>query len=383
MLDKYNSFLNEIYEAATDFSYWEEIIEKLAETTKSSSSVFLVVNNKKPELTYGEFLINVDPEHRRLYEAGYYNKIDKFSIQLGKLSGKVIHSSEAISNNPELFLQPEVESDFFRKYGYAHRIGFAIPHDDDHHICLYLNRCKKDGDFKSPDEIIHLLELLSPHIKRSMQLAEYMTVKDDLVNSLGNGFSGSTTGIIFLDSSKEIIYINDAAKVLLDTYDHFFNYSKTIALKRNNTKLIEYIENSLLAATSGDATPGGAFSIPGKTPGQYLDILVSPVKLNHLVCTYFKHTRVAIFLSTSNQSLSCQKTLQNLYGLTHAESSILIDFINNPDLNSIAETRSANLHTIRSQIKSIMSKMNVRKQTELVKKVLQGSCRHLINNSNY
>lgn len=381
MLEEYNRFVNEIYEAATDFSYWEEIIEKLAISTQSSSSVFLVVNNKNPELTYGEFLVNVDPEHRRLYEAGHYNKLDKFSMQLGKLSGKVIHSSKAISNNPELFLEPEVESDFFRKFGYDHRIGFAIPHGNNQHICLYLNRSKKDGDFVAPDKTINLLELLSPHIKRSMQISENLTLKNDLVSNLSNGFSGNASGIIFLDKDGEIVFINDQAEKLLQAYNHAFTYNKTVRLKNKDKRLQEYIACATRSSEWDAVKPGGAFSLSGKLPGQYLDVVVSPIKLNHLVCTYFTRARVVIFLTPSDTKFSCQETLQQLYGLTRTESSILIDFINHPDLAAIAELRSANLQTLRSQLKSIMHKMNVGKQTELVKKVLQGPSTFFFKNA--
>jgi DNA-binding CsgD family transcriptional regulator len=375
-----SDFINEIYEAATDFSYWEEIIEKLAHSTQSSSSVFLVVNHKRPELTYGEFLVNVDPEHRRIYEAGHYNKIDKFSMQLGNLSGKVIHSSNAISNNPDLFLQPEVESDFFRKFGYDHRIGFAIPHGKDQHICLYLNRGKREGDFKTPDKTIQLLNLLSPHIKRSIQLSEELTIKNDLANSLSSGFLGSTSGVIFLDQSGDIIFMNDQARKLLQDYNHIFNYSKNLTLKNKDTRLEDSITCALRTFEHSNEKSGGAFSLAGKKNGHLLGVVVSPIKLNRLVCTFFTRAKVAIFLTSSEATLTSHNTLQQLYGLTHTEASILVDFINHPDLSVVAQFRSANLQTLRSQLKSIMKKMDVNKQTELVKKVLQGPSIFLLKN---
>lgn len=375
MLHEFSDLVNDIYVAATDFSYWDEIIEKLAQTTQASSSVFLVVNNKQPELTYGEFLVNVDPEHRRLYESGYYNKIDKFSMQLGKLAGKVVHSTCAIATKPEYFLEREVESDFFCKYGYDNRIGFAIPHGTDQHICLYLNRSKKDGDFEAPDKTIKLLELLSPHIKRSMQISESMTIKDDLVSSLTDNFQGKDSGIIFLDAKGEIIFINEMGEVLLKEYNHIISYSKTIRLNNGDKRLDDLITSSLQSFENGKTSPGGVHSISGKTPKQYLDITVSPIKLNHLICTYFKRAKVCIFLTPSNIYFNCKNTLQQLYKLTRTESSILIDYLNQPDINDIAKLRHANIQTIRYQMKSIMRKMNVSKQTELVKKVMSGPCR--------
>lgn len=381
MFKQFNSLVDDIYAAATNFSYWEEIIEKLANITQSSSSVFLVVNNKKPELTYGEFLLNVDPDHRRLYESGYYNKIDKFSMQLGKLSGKVIHSDSAISRKPELFLQPEVESDFFQKLGYAHRIGFAIQHGDNQHICLYLNRSKKDGDYVNPSSTIKLLEMLSPHIKRSLLLSERLTIKDSIVNCLTNDFSGNSSGIIFLDKKGEIIYINDTAEQLFSSYSHILSYTKTLSLKNQDRRLENYIQSAIQPSTHNTKIPGGALSVAGKKPGHYLDILVTPVKLSHFVCTYFKYVSAAIFLTPSKQQFSCNKTLQQLYRLTPTEASILVDFINQPDLKTVCNNRSANIQTIRSQFKTIMHKMNIRKQTELLIKVLVGPCAFMSNDT--
>ncbi|MCG7871361.1 MAG: helix-turn-helix transcriptional regulator [Candidatus Thiodiazotropha lotti] len=375
MLETYDRFINLIYEAATDFGCWEDIINQLVTTTRSSSSVFLVVNTKHPERNYGEFLINVDPDHRRLYESGHYNRIDKFSVQLGNHPGLAIHSTEAVSRRPELFLEEEVEADFFRKYGYDYRLGVAIPYDSSQHICLYLNRSKQDGDYNNPRQTSGFINFLAPHIKRSITLCEKISLHSDIVNCLSSSLSDSSTGIVLLDRKKRVIFLNHQAETLIKEHSHILSCAATFSCKSHKSTVDTYINNALSALDHGICKPGGALSIPGNKYQQKLELLVSPIKLSHLTCTYFKYAAVAIFLTPSDIQITCKQTLQQLYSLTPTEASIAIDFANNPDLKTISELRNRNLETLRSQLKSIMHKVDVNKQTELVRKILQGPSR--------
>jgi DNA-binding CsgD family transcriptional regulator len=375
MLERYNHFINLIYEASTDFGYWEDIINQLVITTQSSSSVFLIVDTKHPERNYGEFLVNVDPYHRNLYEAGHYNRIDKFSIQLGYHPGYTIHSTEAVYQRPELFLEQEVEEDFFRKYGYDFRLGLAIPYDSHQHICLYLNRSKQDGDFCNPRETSNFINLLAPHIKRSISLCEKISLNSDIINCLSNSFSDTSTGIILLDRNKKIIFLNQQAELLSKEYSHLLSCRERFSCKSHKSTIDSYINNAIATLEHAPSKPGGVLSIPGIDPHKKLEILISPIKLNHLSCSFFRKAAAAIFLTPAEIKISCKKTLQQLYSLTPTEASIAIDFSNNPDLKSIATQRKRNLETLRSQLKSIMRKMDVNKQTELLRKIVQGSCK--------
>jgi DNA-binding CsgD family transcriptional regulator len=380
MFKSYDLYVNEIYKAASDFSLWEGIIENLCSHTESDSSVFLVVNHLYPELTYGEFLINVDPEHRRLYESGHYNKLDKFSMQLGQKNGQIVHSTSALANQPELYLHQEVENDFFRRYGYDYRIGFALPHGENQHICLYLNRDKKSGDFEQVNGTLKLLSLLSPHIQRSMQLSESLCLKDDLMSNLANGFAGNDSGVLFIDEHGEIIFINEMAEQYIKSNPKLLIQNRSIQLKNSkaNKMLQNYINQSIKCLHAANPNTGGEMTLGSELPDQSLYLVVSPIKLSHLGCSYFRKARCAIFISHCEKQISYDHHFAAYYGLTSTESSILADFINSPDLAKISVKRSANIQTLRSQMKSIMSKMSVSKQTELVKKVLLGPSRYFL-----
>ncbi len=380
MFKSYDHYVNEIYKAASDFSLWEGIIENLCHHTEADSSVFLVVNHLYPELTYGEFLINVDPEHRRLYESGHYNKLDKFSMQLGSSGGQIVHSSSALVEHPQLYLQSEVENDFFRRFGYDYRIGFALPHGEHQHICLYLNRAKQSGDFEQVSGTLKLLELLSPHIQRSMQLSESLALKDDLMSNLANGFAGNDSGILFLDERGEIIFMNEKSEQYIKSNPKLRIQNRSIQLKNSkaNELLQSYITQSIKCLNTANPNTGGEMTLGSEKPDESLYLVVSPIKLSHLSCSYFRQTRCAISISHCEKQISYHHHFAAYYGLTSTESSILADFINAPDLTQIALKRSANIQTLRSQMKSIMSKMSVSKQTELVKKVLLGPSRYFL-----
>lgn len=64
------------------------------------------------------------------------------------------------------------------------------------------------------------------------------------------------------------------------------------------------------------------------------------------------------------------KTLEDVFKLTLAEQGVVQALIEGRDAKAIAENRGTSQGTVRSQIKSILSKMNARSQSEVIRLVL-------------
>ena len=64
--------------------------------------------------------------------------------------------------------------------------------------------------------------------------------------------------------------------------------------------------------------------------------------------------------------------LRTCYGLSMAESLLAQALVNGLSVREYAEERDLSVHTVRVQLKSITSKVGVRRQTELVRTILNG-----------
>jgi DNA-binding NarL/FixJ family response regulator len=62
--------------------------------------------------------------------------------------------------------------------------------------------------------------------------------------------------------------------------------------------------------------------------------------------------------------------LRTLYGLTSAETRLLLALLDGACVSGYAESAGVSLNTVRSQLKSILLKTGCRRQAELMRKIL-------------
>ena len=379
-----NVFTHQIYEAATNFELWSEIIENLAAFMQASSIVFLSVNKNKPDLIYSKFLHYVDTGRRLIYASGRFNNYDQYSMSLVEREGEIIHSANVLSKMPVELYPTDVGSDFFRRFGYEYRVGFALSQGFKNHICFYLNRSVKDGDFEDIDRVKRQLDYLYPHIKRSLQISELLSHNNDIISSLSDGLLFNETGIVLLNENAVPFFTNNFAGKFCreNPVIELSESSIKLSLPELNTRLQGYIKSSLLAINSGGEYPGGALRVHENTSGDYFDILVYPIKQNHLVSTNYRRTRVAVLISKPNNLSIPGEMLTLFYGFTGAESEVAIDLLNNLSLNEISQHRDTGYETTKSQIKNIMQKLGVKKQAAVVNEILRGPLKHMAAENN-
>jgi DNA-binding CsgD family transcriptional regulator len=379
-----NSFTHQIYEAATNFELWSDIIKNLATFMQASSSAFLIVNKDKPELIYNKFLSNMDTENRAIYKSGLFNSLDKYFMSMAEREGRIIHSTYALGQIPNDYFQAEVAKGCDRRHGYDYCIRFSINQGISYHICFYLIRSSKDGDFEDVERVKRQLKFLYPHIKRSLKINELLTQNKDIIASLSDGIMANQTGMVLLNESGVPFFANDAADIITgqSSMIEISHSSIKLGLAELNIRLQDYIESSLSTPHSGSEYSGGVLRVRGDTPDDYLDILVTPVKLKHPVCRYYSRARVAILISRPNKSSISNEMLMLLYGFTGAESEVAIDLINNMSLKEISEYRDTCYETTKSQIKTIKHKLGVRNQAAVVSEILHGPLKYIVEEMN-
>ena len=62
--------------------------------------------------------------------------------------------------------------------------------------------------------------------------------------------------------------------------------------------------------------------------------------------------------------------LMRAYGLTASEADIAVALARGDTLSDIADTRCVSIHTVRAQVKQVLSKTSTRRQSALVRLLL-------------
>ncbi len=76
--------------------------------------------------------------------------------------------------------------------------------------------------------------------------------------------------------------------------------------------------------------------------------------------------RLAVFLSQPREQGYLVDQMTSLWGLSHSEAVIALSLADGKTSNEIARDRGVSIHTVRNQLKSALSKVDARRQAELV-----------------
>lgn len=96
-------------------------------------------------------------------------------------------------------------------------------------------------------------------------------------------------------------------------------------------------------------------------------VTVAPLALKHHFLGYARPLLLAILNDPIAQKRTTRRVLQAAFFLTDAEAAVADLFAQGVSLKGIADQRGVSTETVRSQLKSIMSKTSTRRQVELMR----------------
>jgi DNA-binding CsgD family transcriptional regulator len=124
------------------------------------------------------------------------------------------------------------------------------------------------------------------------------------------------------------------------------------------------------AMVAGDEI-GGAIAIGRPSGGLPLSILVAPLSDRSGAAFGSQRPLVILFVTDPRRSGGAPiATLRQLYNLTAAEAEVALGVAEGRSVEQIAETRGKSLNTARTQLKAVMAKMGVSRQTDVVRLIV-------------
>lgn len=105
-----------------------------------------------------------------------------------------------------------------------------------------------------------------------------------------------------------------------------------------------------------------------------LDIAVTPFKTDRSpLFTFVSRVCAAIFIADPEANkMPRAEILKRFYGISKVEAEVLKCLAEGMSLKEIAAQRNVTIHTVRSQVKSIMNKTDTTRQSELIRLVHSG-----------
>jgi DNA-binding CsgD family transcriptional regulator len=370
-VDDLLDFIGEIYEASLAPERWDAVIARLCRMIDARSGGINVEDHALGQrymiATYGM------PAFAKLsYRLGMSKHDHIFKIQASRPVGEaaLVANHQTMKEDYPLYYR------FIMKpfnMGYVAAIGLF--NDEQWHAGIGVHRAFDDEPFG--DRELRLLDRMAPHFQRALRIQREFYLLKNQNESLSGALGRLITGVIVLDRARGVVYRNDATDAILRKHPALsLKDDRLRAYFAGEQKMLTQLIEQLMDIDPREVTSRNqAMALRHPQREHPLMLMLAPVE--HSGLPGYEHSRagnVAIFLSDPESTFSMPaESLNRLYGLTPAEANVAIQLANGLSPKDIAENNGVGNETVRSQLKSIFSKLGVQKQQDVIRLLLSQS----------
>lgn len=362
-----------IYDAALDAQQWPLFLEAFADAVGGCSSM---LRSADCEAGAADFVASVgyDPAWQAAY-CKHFVKLDFLTPALNQFELGEVRSGDQIFSQSEQ-RKTEFYNDYFIPQNKLHALGALLARDGNHTLLFAAQRGKIAGTFG--DEEARLMSILAPHVIRAVQVhRKISSVTAEKELALG-ALDHLRAGVILTNRLGAPQFFNRAARRMLSD-------GEGISVSRDRLALPTVAETARLhrlitCAAQGirGVACGGDMRVNLPLSNAFLHCLVAPVSLafSARLDLALPSGCVAIFLSQPGGLQLSPERLVALYGISLAEARLAAILATCKSLEQAASILGVTIHTVRSQLKSVLAKTGTHSQSELLMLLATGTMAH-------
>jgi DNA-binding CsgD family transcriptional regulator len=357
--DVFERLLDKIYDAATDDQLWAPIFGEISTLTNSVGGV-LLGQSKSPRLLHFARHYNTDPECLRALRDRHV--LNPWTLHMQKFHpvGTVV-LSDSILPLTEL-RRTAFFDEVMRPQDLGHAAMIGLSRKPDFGVGFCLNRGPRQGPYSEQQR--YLLERLTPHLMRTVQLGFQLGTYKALQHMEYNTLDRITVGVALLDRNASVLFVNKALQSMaIDG-----------ALSLRNQRLSSYSAphakrlNGLVQSASRGA-PGATMAIPHPIDGRSVAVLVSSVRsrdLDRFASLDMRDAAAMVFvLDPAISTTIPPEWVMDAYGLTLAEARVALHAASGRSVAEVGAQLKISPNTVKTHLRSVFAKTGVHGQAEL------------------
>lgn len=370
-MSKLLDFVGEIYEASWRPEHWPRVLRMLCKDVVAARSAAILVDDRQQgrRQVLGHYGL---PRGAVLaYNLGLARHDPVFRMQ----EQQPVGVARQVADHREM---RECHPLYYRLVMKPADLGFVaaltIYRDEEWHVGLGVHRSFGGAPFTAEDEAT--IAELFPHLRRAIRIHREFQLLRDRDHQLVAALSRLTLGICIVSPAGKVVYRNDMADLLLEAHPalSLTPDDRLRAWGRDAQRQLDDLIRELAGADPQNVeTRARAIGINHPDRDLPLTIMAAPLDEVSRVDVQSHRGCVALYLSDPASPAFMQaETLQHIYGMSPAESAVAIGLANGLDLRQISEQNGVSLETVRSQLKSVFSRMGVHKQQDVIRAILGG-----------
>ncbi len=354
--ETYDRILRQIYESAGTPELWSPTLDTIAEFL-DVGFMHLLFAHPETNFEYIEAAPREDPEFNGEYLRDFLDldfRIDRFIKQpVG------VAFDERQISSPEERKHSPIHQELYPRHN-VHKLLMANMSIDGSRAGVSITTRNWDDEFSDGQR--QAFQRLLPHILQSMRITK-QNMDLQLSRFLAFEALDGVNSAIFLFFNQQLVQVNNAGKQLLD--EGFFvirNGQIALSHAAEDRDLQAWMQQADPLSSSSlllrDDADGTEYSIRLHDPKPHFSRGRLQNSGSHIVSiTRIRRTRSLL--------LSEVKQFSQIYGLSAAEMRVLHTVLNHGSLSDLAQSNGVKTDTVRKQLKSTMSKMDVKSQKML------------------
>ena len=261
----------------------------------------------------------------------------------------------------------EIFSDFYRPAGLGHGMATLPFKQKDRFAVLSMHRSVNAGSFDPA--AVTLLEQLSPHITRALQVQRQIARANAIAGGLATALDHFGMAVLLCDGAGRMVEMNAAADSLLTRPECPLRLtgSGVTAVASADAAALRAAIAAAAAAQRGEVSAPPPILRLAKTDGSGA-VGVMAVAARRADALVAGHERlVLLFVSDPVRAArAVPDLLVSQFGLSAAEALVAARLADGERIDDIAENRGVSRETVRVQVKSILAKTGTSGQGQLI-----------------
>lgn len=254
-----------------------------------------------------------------------------------------------------------------------HMLGVDIRNPDGLWANLRFTRSRQQPPFGSAEK--ELCKALIPHMTRALRIYNRISELESERMIYAEAMTQLAMATILLDEDRAIVSTNPAADYLLARKDGFDVLEGRLLLqsKPQHKRFCQIMEEVVQAQRLGEIDLARAMLVDAEVSQSQFSLIVRPTPAADRPASAADPV-IAVFIRSPNQPVEASaELLRELFGLTPAESKLAVLLTNGFTIESASEKLDISHHTARAHLRSIFSKTNVSRQSQLVRLILSSA----------
>ena len=369
--DRFGRIVEQLYEAAVGDVSWVSAVgamNDLIRTTGQSMTHVDLDPGGEPEVQLSRFFVAAESREdlRQLYYRDYYWRDEAIPRLAGLSDGELAWKADLYTDEE---MKTSAAYNEFRVTNKTQHGLFTAMHGSGGSAIVWSCGNSTEREGWGHDQV-RVIRLLAPHIRQAARVRRAMADAKALGASLAELLENGRLGLILLDRRGRIIEANDRARRVLVERDGLREEGRRVTSLHagENEELRRLLTQAL--PPYGVQGVGGSMRITRRKARTPLVLEIHPVPRMRVACNARLVGALVLIVDPAHRPRVDPGTVAKLFGLTPTESRVAVAVAAGQTVSGIAISLGCAESTVKTHLKRVYRKLRIRKQTELVRRVM-------------